>query len=447
MKILITNTVMLNAGVAAMFSAVRALVEQEFGEHAQCIVYDQNPEVAQRLYPDVQFRKLMFYRASRLPRRRRLNQLFGGVIGRINRARFGIGARLWAKGKYRRASWFTTAEERFDLEQYRTADLIISSGGTYLVDNYDLEPRIFDFELTELMRQPLVLFTQSIGPLKKPENRERLRPILERAEVLLLRDAESLEHLRQMGVNNSNAQLSADAVFCMESGNMRQRAMSGGRRSAGRPKAAISVRHWPYFKTMDSATGMSHYRQALAGAAEHLVRRRGFDVVFISTCQGIPEYWFNDSDVAKEILALIPEDVRAHVSVDAEFRAPEQVVQAMKEYDLVISTRFHMAILSMVAGAPTIAISYEFKTDELYRGLGIADWMMDMESIDAERLNRIIDHCLSADRSRLLSLAEMLERERQRVVDCGALLRGAARQNRQARKGRSKYEHEALAEA
>ena len=427
MKVLITNTVMLNAGVAAMVSAVGALVKQEFGEETECLVYDQNPEVVQRLYPHMRVRKLLYYRVSRLPRRRRLNQLFGGLIGGLNRARFRLAARLWAKGHRGRAALLTTAQERFDLEQYQTADLIISSGGTYLVDNYDLNPRIFDFELAELMGQPLVLFTQSIGPLDKPDNRRRLQPILQRAKVLLLRDAESLAHLQSMGVDNPNVQMSADTVFIMEHGKMRQRAARGGRRSAARPRAAISVRHWPYFKSMDSATGMRRYREALAELTAYLVKQRGFDVTYISTCQGIPEYWFNDSDVADEIVDLLPADVRAHVSVDAAFRTPEQMIETIESYDLVVSTRFHMAILSLVAGVPTAAISYEFKTQELYRGLGVPEWVVDIEGITSESLCRMVDRCIGADQSALVRLAEALERERQRVADSGSLLSGVVR--------------------
>ena len=59
---------------------------------------------------------------------------------------------------------FLDSTERRDLLEYKTADLIVSSGGTYLVENYSLAARIFDYQLSLYLDRPLVFFTQSLGP-------------------------------------------------------------------------------------------------------------------------------------------------------------------------------------------------------------------------------------------------------------------------------------------
>jgi colanic acid/amylovoran biosynthesis protein len=422
MKVLITNTVVMNAGVAAMVNTVADLVRDQFGHDAECLVYEQNPEVAQRHYPHHRFRRLLYYRVSREPKHRIPRRLFGPIIGGIMRARFKLAVRWWAAGRRRLAACITTPQERFDLEQYSSADLIVSSGGTYLVDNYDLKPRIFDYEIVQMLNKPLVFFTQSIGPLEKPEHREALKPVFEYAKLVLLRDEESMEHLRKLAVTNPNVHLSADTVFMMCNGRMHERASMNADVKLNRPKAAISVRHWPYFKTMENEAGMQGYREAMAALATHLVQVHDMDVCFISTCQGIDEYWFNDSDVGKDITSMLEPSVRERVSVDAAFRTPEQMVDELHSYRLVVATRFHMAILALAAGVPTVGVSYEFKTRELFSGLGIQDWEIDIENMTADDLCAVVDRCLAAGQSRLQSLAAALDRERARVQDAAKML-------------------------
>ena len=422
MKVLITNTIVMNAGVAAMVNTVAELVRDQFGEDAECIIYEQEPEVARRHYPQHQFRHLLYYRVSCEPKHRIPRTFIGPIIGVFMRARFRFAARLWASGRRRLASWFLTREERVDLEHYSSADLVVSSGGTYLVDNYFLEPRIFDYELVMLLKKPLVFFTQSLGPLEKPEHREALKPILEYANLVLLRDEESLRHLRKMPVTNPNVHLSADTVFRMCNGRMHERANLNGGAKHERRKAAISVRHWPYFKSVDSEQGMKRYREAMAALTNHLVVDHRMDVCFISTCQGIEEYWFNDSDVGHDIVALLDAQIRPHVTVDEGFRTPEQMVEDLVEYDLVVATRFHMVILALAAGVPTVGISYEFKTRELFESLNIHDWEVDLETLTGDELCKAVDRCLAVDPERLRNLARALDRERGRVEESARML-------------------------
>jgi colanic acid/amylovoran biosynthesis protein len=423
MKVLITNSVVLNGGEAGTVTALVDLFKRVFGDQVECIVYDQHADTAARYYPELTFRELLYYRASlgrRLP-------IVGALVSAVNRARFMLGARLWALGRHQLAAMITTPQERGDLEHYSSADLIISTGGTYLVDNYDLAPRCFDYDVALLLERPLVFFTQSIGPLTKPENRERLRPILERASLILLRDERSLGCLRGLGVKNPNVSLSADSVFAMGAGSM-EATRSRTRRlreptSSGRPRAAISVRHWLHFKTIDVTRGMAQYRRAIAAAATSLVTRHGFDVTFVSSCQGVREYWADDSATAVEIAESLDADVRRHVSVDRSFRGPAEMIQELEQYDFVVATRFHMAVFALLAGTPALAIAYEFKTQELYKLLGAGpEWALDMEGLDAASLCAALEQALPVRESMMERFARAVQVEQDRALQAGELL-------------------------
>jgi len=418
MKVLVTNTVVLNSGEAATVRALVGLLRRTFGPETEVIVYEQRPEAAARYYPDLRFRRLLFDRASHAPPIRRVREW----VGRILRGRFQLAARLLRDGREGLARLLLTREEARDLEEYRTADLVVSSGGTYLVANYDIRPRLFDFEISLLFDRPLVLFTQSMGPFR-PETRERLRTLLDRAALVLLRDDASVRHLRGLGVTNPEVHGSADAVFALEPGPRRVEVPLRPPDGEVRLRVAVSVRHWYYFRTCSEPEGMTRYRAAIAAAVSRLVRAHGARVTFLSTCQGIPEYWFDDASVAREIVAALPEDVRRAVQVDGGFRTPERLREELAAFDFVIATRFHMAILAMLAGVPPLALAYEFKTDELYRRLDLSGWVHDMEEMDERAFCDRLDRCLEDLPRAREALARGVAAERERALKAGERLR------------------------
>jgi colanic acid/amylovoran biosynthesis protein len=115
-----------------------------------------------------------------------------------------------------------------------------------------------------------------------------------------------------------------------------------------------------------------------------LVRERGAEVVFLSTCQGVPEYLYDDSQVADRIRQGLDLDVQRAVSVDHDFHSPTALMQTLRGFDFAISTRMHMAILGLCTGLPVLPIAYEFKTHEVYKSLGQSAWVTDISAIERE---------------------------------------------------------------
>ena len=159
---------------------------------------------------------------------------------------------------------------------------------------------------------------------------------------------------------------------------------------------------------------MRAYKDAVAGLVDHAVHRHGGTVTFISTCQGVPEYAYDDSAVASEIVDRLSDDVRARVSVDSDFHRPEDLLRRLSEFDLVVATRMHVAILALAAGTPVITISYEFKTRSLFERLGMGEFVHDIESVSASELGRSLDHFLEALPTMRREFASAVESERRR---------------------------------
>jgi colanic acid/amylovoran biosynthesis protein len=426
-KILITNIVTMNVGDAAILYAMIDVLRSAFGDNTHFIVYDKHGDVPKQYYPDLEFRRLLYHTRESLTAQRGLR------FRRLDELRFKVGLRFIKQGIPLLPHIFLNSVERRDLLEYKTADLIVSSGGTYLVENYSMAPRIFDYQVTHHLKRPLVFFTQSLGPFSNPENREALMPIFENSVAILLRDEQSLRHLRELGVKNKNLHFVADAAFSLSDTEALEAAKAPVETSGKRLKVAISVREWKYFKTVESSEGMDRYYQALRALNEHLVEKYEAEVTFLSTCQGMPEYWTDDSQVAQKIVEGLSPNTRKSVSVDSNFHAPAVLARILKDYDLVIATRMHMAILALGVGTPVLPIAYEFKMLELFERLAQGRWVQDIEATSADALIDAVDQFLAALPDIRESLFAAVQKEYENAVASGHLDRQALEEWRRAR--------------
>jgi len=380
MKVAITNTVALNGGDAAILLCLVRMVRKAFGEDVEIIVFDSQPEIAARYYPGFTFRLLEMLPAP-LPKRRlrRLDRL----LERVERVRFRTALRLLPVGL---GSLLLRHSERRLVRQYAEMDLVIATGGTYLVENYDIGFRLGHFGLAQAAGTPVMLFTQSLGPFRKPRNRRSVKRVLSGARRILLRDARSRTHLIDAGVPESLMHICADGVFALADDVRLNAAAEGGRLPGQRLRVAISVREWSHFGSETPGSGMDRYCRAIAAVVEHLSREFDAEIVFLSTCQGIPEYWTDDSRTAARISELVAPELRDRVVVDRSFRRPDQLMEAYSGFDLLVSTRLHAAILALCAGTPVFPIEYEFKTTEVFAKLGLRDWIQDINTVQADTL-------------------------------------------------------------
>jgi colanic acid/amylovoran biosynthesis protein len=310
------------------------------------------------------------------------------------------------------------------LDRYATADLILSTGGTYLTDNYDLGRRIREFELAKALGRPLILFTQSIGPVSRRQTRRALRHGLADARLVLLRDERSRVELDVARVRGPRTAVAADAAFALADPELLTAAREP-RVPAERPEVAVSVRAWSHFANGDGAVRLERYLEAMARLVTHLVERRGARVTFISTCQGEPSYPHDDSVVADAVAARLPGTVLAGVRVDRDPHRPRELIARLGAFDLVVATRMHAAILALAGGAPVLPIAYEPKMTDLAAQLGLEHVLHDMASVSSRALCASADLLLAEPGELRAALFERVEAQRQSALASGELVREA----------------------
>jgi colanic acid/amylovoran biosynthesis protein len=379
MKIIVENTVCLNTGDAAILLAIRHILRKVWGEDLRFQVFDSQPEVAARLYPrqeypDLEFHKLLSesvfkYSYDQNVLKNAVKPLYNRIVLEALR-RFGRGGPI--------DKMLFSDSDRRSLEIYRDADLVITTGGTYLVENYNLERRLNQFRIDAIVGKDPVFFTQSLGPFNKEYNRQELKPVFDRSPLILLRDSRSKDHIVDLVEDPGKCHVVADAVFALADTD-RIAGILAADQTPKTGRVAISVRHWNYVK--GGGDGMRRYLDSIRNIVTTLVRDQGKEVTFLSTCQGVPEYAHDDSKAANAIVAELDPEIASHVSVDESFHTPEQLMALVKGFDFVVATRMHMMIMSLCVGTPVLPIAYEFKTKEVAKRIGVSDVLLDIDTV------------------------------------------------------------------
>ncbi|MCB2183195.1 MAG: polysaccharide pyruvyl transferase family protein [Desulfobulbaceae bacterium] len=420
MKILITNTVALNGGDSAILYSLMNLLHQTFGEETEITVFDNAPQTAQRYHPHINFHQLLYISAKKSFSNHKISRFIPHSLVKL---RYYFCAWCWKVGLRFITRNILSKNECDDIDLYNSADLIVSTGGTYLVENYTLTSRIFDFNISLLMGKPLVFFTQSLGPFRRPANRKKLRRIFNKSLLIFVRDKASHRHLQELNINMGKVSVFPDVVFALSPPRQIQIKHDSPSRINKPIHVAISVRHWKHFKSATAEQGMNNYTTVIRSAVEYLVRKYSARITFISTCQGICEYQHDDSILAEKIYANLSKKIKSHVVVDKNFHSPEQLCQFLISVDLVISTRMHMAILSLLTGVPVLSISYEFKTKELFKQLGQDTYCHDIETMTEQHFQKSLDHLIENRRHIQKDIVKEIKKQKSLVMQSAELLK------------------------
>ena len=388
MRVLITTIVALNPGDAAILLGMQRLLVRAFGSDTEIAAVDGQAAAATPLYPWMRFVPSLFVRRRRGRVGRFIERIgYAHRLRRFDAWRLARAGRLMSAGLAPIAALLASKDECVILEEYLRADLVVASGGTYLVPAYDMEPPLLDYELTCALGRPFGIMPQSLGPFTGSRLQERFRQTWMRTRVLFVRDEKSRAHLRDIGVPDNRITVMPDCAFALRQPERRP--------PLGPPRrVAVSVREWRHFSDGSGRDGERRYLAGMAGLVTWLVREKGIEVTFLSSCQGISDYWADDARTAREVVALLDEHVAQQVVVDGAFRGPEALQEALSAFDFVVATRMHVAILSLCTARPVLAVAYEFKTTELFRSLGL-DWLaVPIEAAESERLIALVSRLL-----------------------------------------------------
>jgi len=369
-NVLLTDNVILNGGDAAIlqgtmrvmapFLSGETIVHCDYFDHAKNrypeIPLERSLQESVRIFPP-QF----FWRFS--PRKR--FNLFSGVMA--------------------------SKQENAAYSAYKAADAVISCGGSFLTDAYNCSDTLFGYDLAIRHDKPLFMIGQTIGPFKSERVKSDVADRLKKFQKLLVRDHHSYLLALEMGCKEENIIEVRDMAFMMDTPLKTTCELDPDKLVIG-----LSVRKWTYPYTENTSSEKLHdeYIEKFAQLTQSLIDELNAEIIFISTCQGIPEYSFHDDHVAMQVYNRLPATHQCKVKVDTGFYTPDQLVEVLNAVDMFIGTRMHACILSLIKAIPTINICYEFKSRELFNDMGLGEFVHDIDNIEIPRVLKNCRHLI-----------------------------------------------------
>ncbi len=231
------------------------------------------------------------------------------------------------------------------------SDLLISGGGSLLQDVTSRKSLLYYLSVLALGKwcgKKVMLFAQGIGPIRSCLLRRLTRFVCSSADLITVRDTDSLQELRRIGIPGEKVVLTADAVLTLPQAEITQ-----GRellRQFGVPAdkrlIAVSVRKW-----QDGG----NYLKVLAEAADGLIEKYDAHVVLL------PLQYPVDIGVCRKVRQYISHGEACTV-LDAACDT-EQFLSLIGNFSLLIGMRLHALIFASVMRIPFVGVSYDPKID------------------------------------------------------------------------------------
>ena len=264
--------------------------------------------------------------------------------------------------------------------------------------------------LAHLLRKPLALWNVGVGPLHTSAARQFTKAIVELAAFASVRDAESLQALRTLGVPVARVKTAADGAWLLPP--VPAAAVVGAR-----PVLGVALRDW-------KAAGA--WEPAVIAALAAFQRETGGTLQFVAM-QQLADGALDDAVLAARIVAQLPQPERVlHTGWSG---SPAQAAAELAGCDAVLAMRYHAALFAARAGVPVVALAYDPKVRQLLRALGQPKQVLQLKGLQAPRLAAMLRTTLArrpALAAQQMAAARRLGQHAQRcAVKFAAQLRAA----------------------
>lgn len=299
------------------------------------------------------------------------------------------------------------AIDRFKLGELiggmREADLFISGGGSLLQDVTSTRSLLYylgTMYLAKLLGKPVMIYANGIGPIDRPINRLLTRRILNRVDLITLRDEESKDYVEELGVKNENIYVTADPVFTLLPSPEEDIEKIYRDESIPMDKdiIGVSVRKWHNSK---------HLIEVISRSIDYILEKYDVNVVLI------PMHYPDDLDISQEIKERVRLD---GCYVMEEKYTVEEIMGITKKFEIIIAMRLHALIYAATQEVPIVGLAYDPKVVGILGSLGM-NHFCDVDGLDYDELIRNIDEVWSEKDDLRIKLKRQEEKLEEKALD------------------------------
>ena len=242
------------------------------------------------------------------------------------------------------------------IKKIREADLLISGGGSLLqnvTSGRSLYYYLAIIFFALIFGRKVMLYAQGIGPIRGTVAHKLMNLIVNRVDLITVRDRGSLEELERLKINRPKIFCTADPVLAIKPVPITAGQKILARYSTTRDGKLIgvAVRHW---------LDWENFSRELAEALDKLSDTTGAKIVFL------PMKFPEDITAAQQTAALMEMPCTV---LDEEFTMRE-ILSLVGCMDVLIGVRLHALIFAGVMNVPMVGVSYDPKIDRFLDSIG-----------------------------------------------------------------------------
>lgn len=281
------------------------------------------------------------------------------------------------------------------IKKILSADLLISGGGS-LLQNVTSRRSLYYYLgiifLAKFFGRKVMLYAQGIGPIRGTLAHKMMNFIVNRVDLITVRDHGSLEELQRLNITKPKIFCTADPVLAIKPVKLDagKKILSKFPLSEEKNFVGVSVRKW---------IDWGSCQHELAKAFDKLVEEQNAEIIFL------PMQFPEDVKAAKSTAELMKKNC---VVLEDEFSTPE-ILSLVGCMDILISIRLHALIFAGVMNIPILGISYDPKIERFLDSIGEKP-LGTLENVTAEK---IFDGVLSKLHKKILHNESQLKNLRE----------------------------------
>jgi polysaccharide pyruvyl transferase WcaK-like protein/glycosyltransferase involved in cell wall biosynthesis len=266
--------------------------------------------------------------------------------------------------------------------ELKGTDMLIVPGTGLVNDAFGLSGwgpyGMFKWTVMAKLRGCKVLFVSvGAGPLDSARGRILAKAALSLADYRSYRDDASRDYLRRIGFRADQDSVYPDLVF-----NLPKELLTRDRAGGARPVVGLGLMVYPgkYSAADPRPETYTAYLHSLAAFAIWLLEH-GYDIRLL-----LGDADTMAIDAFKSVLQTRFGSYDVERVVDQPIRSVDDVLGEIAATDIVVATRFHNVLLSLLLNKPVIAISFHHKCSSLMRQMDLSEYCHEIHDIDTDRL-------------------------------------------------------------
>lgn len=294
----------------------------------------------------------------------------------------------------------------------KNCDLFISGGGSLLQDQTSTRSLLYYLFMIRLAlhyNKKVMLYANGIGPINSENNVRRVKRIVNKVDLITLREEDSLKLLKNIGINKPKILLTADPVLTTKP---KEEVFINDifikeEIPLDTKLIGVNIRKWKW--SVDLKT-------QLAKSLEYIYNKYELLPLFIPMSH-------EDIDIILETAGLL----NTPYSILSNIYEPEELIGIMGRLDMVIAMRLHTLIYASIAATPMIGLIYDPKIKGYldYIGQHAAGNVENIESrMINDKVDLIMTNYLEEKNNLELKMYKMKEKAKENVKLAYELMKG-----------------------